>query len=117
MMNRVLYPRGASHEIIQFFGRGHDESCALSGISDRDERDPVVGALDLWRFATPPPRPGAASAQRPRGSGTVSRARRFREALREALVAIAAVEKARGRKFDWRLDEDDLVHVVRESGN
>lgn len=51
------------------------------------------------------------------GSGTVSRARRFREALREALLAIAAVEKARGRKFDWRLDEDDLVHVVRESGN
>lgn len=51
------------------------------------------------------------------GSGTVSRARRFREALREALVAIAGVEKARGRKFEWRIDEDDLVHVMRESGN
>jgi hypothetical protein len=37
MMNRVPYPRGPFQEIIEFFGSVHDESCALSGISDRDE--------------------------------------------------------------------------------
>lgn len=51
------------------------------------------------------------------GSGTVARLRRFRESLRESLSEIALVEKQRGRKFDWRIDGEDLVHVVRESGN
>lgn len=37
MMNRVPYQAEANHESIEFFGRGHDESCALSGISDRYE--------------------------------------------------------------------------------
>lgn len=42
---------------------------------------------------------------------------RFRQALRVALAEIARVERAHGRRFDWRIDEGDLVQVVRQSGN
>jgi len=43
--------------------------------------------------------------------------RRFRFALRGALNEIAIVEARYGRRFAWRIDAEDLVHVVRESGN
>lgn len=43
--------------------------------------------------------------------------RDFRRRLREALTEVATIEKRYRRKFDWRVDNEDLVHVVRESGN
>lgn len=43
--------------------------------------------------------------------------RDFRRRLREALAEVAGVERRHRRKFDWRIAEDDLVHVMRESGN
>lgn len=39
--------------------------------------------------------------------------RRFRQAVRVALDEVAAVERAEGRTFAWRIDEADLVHVHR----
>jgi hypothetical protein len=50
------------------------------------------------------------------GSATAD-LRRFRQALRVALVRIGEVERGHGRRFSWRVDPDDLVHVMRESGN
>jgi hypothetical protein len=43
--------------------------------------------------------------------------RTFRQSLRSALAEITAVEKSYGRRFEWHIDERDLVHVARESGN
>lgn len=43
--------------------------------------------------------------------------RDFRRRLREALTEVAAVEKKHRRRFEWKFDEQDLVHVVREAGN
>lgn len=42
---------------------------------------------------------------------------KFRQLLRVALTEVAAVEKCHRRKFEWHIDEDDLVHVSRESGH
>ena len=51
-------------------------------------------------------------------SGSVNATGRFfRRRLREALAEVAAVEKKHRRRFDWRIDSDDLVHVVRQSDN
>lgn len=50
------------------------------------------------------------------GSAT-ARPRRFREALRAALTEIETVESKHHRRFQWRIDDDDLVHVIRERGN
>jgi Sec-independent protein translocase protein TatA len=50
------------------------------------------------------------------GSAT-SRLRRFREALSDALHEVSRVEKRHKRRFEWSIDGEDLVHVVRESGN
>lgn len=41
----------------------------------------------------------------------------FRRRLREAMADVAAVEKRHRRRFEWSIDEQDLMHVVRESGN
>jgi hypothetical protein len=65
-------------------------------------------------------KPYPVSVQRLRelsGSATTSRPRRFKQALRDALAEVARVERAHRRRFDWSVDDDDLVHVVRESGN
>lgn len=65
-------------------------------------------------------RPYPVSVQRLRelsGSATTSRPRRFRQALRDALAEVARVERAHRRRLDWIIDDADLVHVVRESGN
>lgn len=43
--------------------------------------------------------------------------RDFRRSLREALAEIARVEKSHRRRFEWRIDEADQVHVVRQSDN
>jgi hypothetical protein len=43
--------------------------------------------------------------------------RDFRRRLREAMNEVASIEKTRRRKFEWRIDAGDLVHVVRHSGN
>lgn len=51
-------------------------------------------------------------------SGSANAALRdFRRRLREAMTHVAFVEQAAQRKFEWKIDEADLVHVVRESGN
>ena len=50
------------------------------------------------------------------GSDT-ARPRRFREALRAALHQIQSVERTYRRHFKWRIDDDDLVHVIHERGN
>jgi hypothetical protein len=47
------------------------------------------------------------------GSGA-GRLRKFREGLRAALVEVARVERAGGRRFEWNIDaESDLVEVIR----
>lgn len=43
--------------------------------------------------------------------------KKFRQNLRAALDEVESVERSRKRQFNWRIDRDDLVHVVRESGN
>jgi hypothetical protein len=43
--------------------------------------------------------------------------RDFRRRLREAMHEVATVEKAHRRRFEWSIGEDDLVHVIRHSGN
>jgi hypothetical protein len=50
------------------------------------------------------------------GSDAV-RLRRFREGLKEALDEVVFVELVEQRRFEWRIDDDDLVHVLREHGN
>lgn len=65
-------------------------------------------------------KPYPVSVQRLRdlsGSATASRPRRFKQALRDALAEVARVERAHRRRLDWSIDDADLVHVVRESGN
>lgn len=47
------------------------------------------------------------------GSSKAQQLRDFRRALRRALDEVAAVERADGRVFAWRLDDEDLVHVTR----
>jgi hypothetical protein len=47
------------------------------------------------------------------GSSTKQQLRDFRRSVRKALGEVAAVELAEGRVFEWRLDDDDLVHVHR----
>ncbi len=47
-------------------------------------------------------------------SGSENRELRdFRRRLRAALAEVARVETAEGRRFEWRLDDEDLVHVRR----
>jgi hypothetical protein len=46
------------------------------------------------------------------GSGA-GRLRKFRESLRCALDEVARVEMAEGRQFEWRIDDEDRVHVAR----
>jgi hypothetical protein len=45
---------------------------------------------------------------------TAGRLRKFRENLRVALAEVARVETAEGRRFEWRIDDEDLVHVRRD---
>lgn len=47
------------------------------------------------------------------GSSKAQRLRDFRRALRRALDEVASVERAEGRVFEWRLDDDDQVCVSR----
>ena len=49
------------------------------------------------------------------GSGNAS-LRDFRRRLREALDEVVFVELVGQRRFDWRIDEEDLVHVTRTDG-
>lgn len=42
--------------------------------------------------------------------------RDFRRRLREALDEVAFVELVEQRRFDWRIDEEDLVHVTHTGG-
>lgn len=60
-------------------------------------------------------RPHPIAAQRLRDlSGSVNRdIRDFRRKLKAALAEVARVETAEGRRFEWRLDDEDLVHVRR----
>lgn len=51
------------------------------------------------------------------GSETDARPRRFRETLRAALLEVERVESKYRRRFQWRIDDQDLVHVLRERGN
>jgi hypothetical protein len=44
---------------------------------------------------------------------SAGRLRKFREGLKAALEDVAAVERADGRVFAWRIDENDMVHVTR----
>jgi hypothetical protein len=48
---------------------------------------------------------------------SASELRTYRQSLRAALHEVATVEKKHRRKFEWRIDGEDLVHVVRERGN
>lgn len=41
----------------------------------------------------------------------------FRRRLREAMAQVASVERDHRRKFEWNVDDQDLVHVVRHSDN
>jgi hypothetical protein len=41
----------------------------------------------------------------------------FRRRLRDALGEVSDVERAHRRRFDWSVDDEDLVHVIRQSGN
>lgn len=43
--------------------------------------------------------------------------RDFRRKVKHALASIATVEKSYKRRFQWHIDDQDLVHVVRERGN
>lgn len=63
-------------------------------------------------------RPHPISVQRLRdlSGSTAGRLRKFRENLRVALAEVARVETAEGRRFEWRLDDEDLVHVRRDPG-
>lgn len=38
---------------------------------------------------------------------------KFRHNLKQALAEVARVETAEGRRFEWRIDDEDLVHVRR----
>lgn len=49
------------------------------------------------------------------GSGNAS-LRDFRRRLREALDEVVFVELVGQRRFEWRIDEEDLVHVTRTGG-
>lgn len=42
--------------------------------------------------------------------------RSFRQRLREGLDEVAFVELVEQRRFEWRIDDDDLVHVTRSGG-
>jgi hypothetical protein len=42
--------------------------------------------------------------------------RDFRRRLREALDEVVFVELVEQRRFDWRIDDEDLVHVTRSGG-
>jgi hypothetical protein len=46
------------------------------------------------------------------GSSTAE-LRRFRQSLRKALAEVEAVERAEGRRFEGRIDDDDRVIVTR----
>jgi hypothetical protein len=46
------------------------------------------------------------------GSATAE-LKRFRQSLKLALAAVARVETAEGRRFEWCIDDEDLVHVRR----
>jgi hypothetical protein len=63
------------------------------------------------------PYPVGVSRLRELSGSATSRLRRFREALSDALNEVAMVEKKHKRRFEWRLDDEDLVHVVRHSDN
>lgn len=63
------------------------------------------------------PYPVGVSRLRELSGSATSRLRRFREALSDALDEVAMVEKKHKRRFEWRLDDEDLVHVVRHSDN
>jgi TrfA protein len=57
------------------------------------------------------------SVERLRGlsGSSAGRLRKFRESLRVALEKVARVEGRNGRIFQWRIDDDDLVHVTRSA--
>jgi hypothetical protein len=63
------------------------------------------------------PYPVGVSRLRELSGSATSRLRRFREALSDALDEVSRVERRHKRRFEWKVDEQDLVHVVRESGN
>jgi hypothetical protein len=63
------------------------------------------------------PLPISVSRLRELSGSSTSELRRFRFALRAALREVEGVEKKHRRRFEWRVDGEDLVHVVRESGN
>jgi hypothetical protein len=67
--------------------------------------------------ATGNPTPIGVTRLRELSGSATARSRRFREALRAALHEIEEVEKRHGRRFKWRIDERDLVRIVRERGN
>lgn len=43
--------------------------------------------------------------------------RDFKRRLGEALTEVAFVEASERRSFKWRIDEDERIHVLRESGH
>lgn len=45
---------------------------------------------------------------------TTGRLRKFRENVRAALAEVERVETIEGRRFEWCLDDEDLVHVRRD---
>lgn len=61
-------------------------------------------------------RPHPISVQRLRAlsGSTAGRLRKFRENVRVALVEVAKVETAEARRFEWHIDDEDLVHVRRD---
>lgn len=51
-------------------------------------------------------------------SGSGNRCMRdFKRRLGEALTELAFVEASERRRFQWRIDDEDRVHVLRESGH
>lgn len=63
------------------------------------------------------PLPIGVSRLRELSGSSAGALRTFRQSLRAALTEVSGVEKARRRRFEWRISDKDLVHVLRERGH
>jgi len=64
-------------------------------------------------------KPNPISVSRLHGlSGSTNRCMRdFKRRLNEARTELAFVEASEGRRFEWRIDDEDLVRVLRPTGH
>jgi hypothetical protein len=114
MMNRVPYPRGPFQEIIEFFGSVHDESCALSGISDRDEEIRYQGrracgyleSIAHWTLSRAPARPKGRANSRGDSAWAL---RAPGEARRHWDLQLSSLIEMLSKLPGWVVDDDSSV--------